>query len=363
MPGVLGVVRVAGVQRRNSALRLRAAPLSSLVVQSELNAGTRLRRSLSNPKAIMAFNPADLFPGATTLLKNGSQPVPISELSSADVIGLYFSAHWCGPCRGFTPVLSKIYTDLKAAGKAFEIVFVSADRDESSMKSYFEDMPWLALQWADKKNLEEELDNKYAERPLLSPRLLPLLCKSNAMHMYECEGIPHLVLIDAKSGDVITLEGRSAVMPGADAFPFTPAAIAAAIKKKSSSVLGELKAWSAVGSDVASLQAHEAVAIFIGNSENNAKHVAPALIQASGKLGARLKVFFLPYLVENSASQAEFEAKFPSSWTVLPQSTATDLAKVNPLELSASTHPALTLAPRPSSKHWMMTPTSRCCWS
>jgi hypothetical protein len=156
------------------------------------------------------------------------------------------------------------------------------------------------------------------------------------MRMYECEGIPHLVLIDAKSGDVITLEGRAAVMAGADAFPFTPGAIAAAIQKRSSKVLGEFKAWSALGSDVATLQAHEAVAIFIGNSENNAKHVAGPLVQASKALGSRLKVFFLPYLVGDSASQAAFEAKFPSSWTVLPQSTATDLAKVTLHELCSA---------------------------
>ncbi len=122
-----------------------------------MEAATFLRDLDASP-----FIAADLFPGAATLLKNGSQPVPISELSSADVIGLYFSAHWCGPCKAFTPVLSKIYTDLKAAGKAFEIVFVSADRDESSMKSYFEDMPWLALQWPDNTNFKDVLDQKYA---------------------------------------------------------------------------------------------------------------------------------------------------------------------------------------------------------
>jgi hypothetical protein len=152
--------------------------------------------------------------------------------------------------------------------------------------------------------------------------------------MYECEGIPHLVLIDAKSGDVITLEGRTAVMAGAEAFPFTPEAVSAAKKKKCESLLVELKHWSALGSDVASLQAHEAVAIFIGNSENNAKHVAGPLIQSSNSLGSRLKVFFLPYLVPDEAAQAAFEAKFPSSWTVLPQSTATELAKVPLHELS-----------------------------
>ena len=112
----------------------------------------------------MAFNAADIFPGATTFLKNGSQPVPISELSSADVIGLYTSTV-AGGCKRFTHVLSKIYTDIKAAGKAFEIVFVRTNRDESDMnfKECFEEMPWLALQWSDMNNLRSFLDKKYAK--------------------------------------------------------------------------------------------------------------------------------------------------------------------------------------------------------
>ena len=158
--------------------------------------------------------------------------------------------------------------------------------------------------------------------------------------MYECKGIPHLVLIDAKSGDVITLEGRAAVTAGVEAFPFTLEAVSATKQKKCSSLLGELKAWSALDSSVACLQAHEAVAIFIGNFENNAKakDVAGPLIQASNSLSSSLKVFFLPYLVPDqtamqAALQAAFEANFPPSWTVLPQSNAAELAKV-PLVVS-----------------------------
>ena len=44
-------------------------------------------------------------------------------------------AQWCPPCRGFTPVLAKNYTDNYSA-KGMEIVFVSSDRDEASFKSY-----------------------------------------------------------------------------------------------------------------------------------------------------------------------------------------------------------------------------------
>ena len=50
---------------------------------------------------------------------------------------LYFSAYWCGPCRGFTPLPSKVYAmykrssrgegdaDANEGGCGFEVVFVS----------------------------------------------------------------------------------------------------------------------------------------------------------------------------------------------------------------------------------------------
>ena len=35
------------------------------------------------------------------------------SLKDFDFIGLYFSAHWCPPCRGFTPVLADTYNKIK----------------------------------------------------------------------------------------------------------------------------------------------------------------------------------------------------------------------------------------------------------
>jgi len=60
--------------------------------------------------------------------------------------GLYFSAHWCPPCRGFTPELAKFYNEMKKkVGDKLEIVFISSDRSEADWKGYFAEMPWLAL--------------------------------------------------------------------------------------------------------------------------------------------------------------------------------------------------------------------------
>merc|ERR1712217_911024 len=73
-------------------------------------------------------------------------------------IGLYFSAHWCPPCRGFTPKLAEFYKD--GLKDKMEIIFVSSDRDESSFNDYFGEMPWKALPF-DKRDEKEKLSKAF----------------------------------------------------------------------------------------------------------------------------------------------------------------------------------------------------------
>ena len=65
------------------------------------------------------------FLGDTLVSKNGD--VPVSVLDSAPAVAIYFSAHWCPPCRGFTPVLAEFYNEANESDKQVEIVFVSLD--------------------------------------------------------------------------------------------------------------------------------------------------------------------------------------------------------------------------------------------
>lgn len=123
--------------------------------------------------------------GDTVEGKNGD--VSVASLSDNDVVGIYFSAHWCPPCRGFTPVLSDFYKKLRAAGRKFEVVFVSSDRDQESCKEYYDSMPWLLLPYPDRAR-KDALASKYGIR-----------------------GIPTLVFVDPKDGSTITGEGRNIV--------------------------------------------------------------------------------------------------------------------------------------------------------
>ncbi|HJX24700.1 MAG TPA: thioredoxin-like domain-containing protein [Chthoniobacterales bacterium] len=94
-------------------------------------------------------------------------------LSHKKLIAFYFSAHWCAPCRKFTPQLVEYYNRIAAQHPEFEIIFFSLDKSESAMEAYMREtnMPWPAIDY-----------QKLKEKELL---------KKNAG-----DGIPSLVLVD-----------------------------------------------------------------------------------------------------------------------------------------------------------------------
>ena len=82
-----------------------------------------------------------------TLIKaDGSKMEASKALANKSIVCLYFSAHWCPPCRGFTPILKDFYEEVEAQG--VEIIFVSSDRDSEAMMSYMKEShgDWYALE-------------------------------------------------------------------------------------------------------------------------------------------------------------------------------------------------------------------------
>lgn len=134
-------------------------------------------------------------PDRDFLLRNTGDQVKIDSLKGKK-LGFYFSASWCGPCRGFTPTLVEVYDELSSNGD-FEVVFVSADEDDEAFKSYFSKMPWLAIPFSDSET------------------------RSRLDELFNVNGIPHLALLD-EAGKVITEDGVDIIRDyGAEGYPFT----------------------------------------------------------------------------------------------------------------------------------------------
>lgn len=96
---------------------------------------------------------AEVFAGRLLVNKDGDVVDPEEALRNK-VVGLYFSAGWCPPCRDFTPLLCDFYTELVEENEPpaqFEIVFISSDKSTEDMVEYYHDMhgDWLALPWTD----------------------------------------------------------------------------------------------------------------------------------------------------------------------------------------------------------------------
>lgn len=139
----------------------------------------------------------EILADAKLVQKDGST-VAACEALQNKVFAFYFSAHWCPPCRGFTPKFAEFYKDdLKALG--LEVVFVSSDREEAAFKDYFAEMPWMALEYSNRK-AKDQLNN-----------------------LFKVQGIPSVVII-GKDFSVISKEGRDAIMsdPKGKEFPWHP---------------------------------------------------------------------------------------------------------------------------------------------
>lgn len=102
-----------------------------------------------------------------------------ADLGAKDYYAIYYSAHWCPPCRKFTPKLVSFYNNYSKKHDNFEIIFVSNDQNEMAMENYIKEakMPWPALKFDENK-------------------------KQHPATNYSGNGIPYLVLID-NNGNVL----------------------------------------------------------------------------------------------------------------------------------------------------------------
>ena len=117
------------------------------------------------------------------LVDSRGASVDISRITTKKYLLVYYSAHWCPPCRLFTPQLVKWYNKNH---KDYEVVFVSADRSGQAMLNYMKEakMPWLAAKFR-------------------------TIAHSDMEQFRIGSGIPCLVLLDSKDKALSDGRGRT----------------------------------------------------------------------------------------------------------------------------------------------------------
>ena len=97
----------------------------------------------------------------------------LTQVIEYEKFGLYFSAHWCPPCRLFTPVLVDFYNKINEKEKKLEIIFVSNDQSPQQFNEYYKTMPWCAV------NFDDDIRDTLGEA-------------------FQINGIPTLLVVDNK---------------------------------------------------------------------------------------------------------------------------------------------------------------------
>lgn len=122
------------------------------------------------------------------LLDADGKPVGVDVLQGK-IVGLYFSAHWCPPCRAFSP---KLVEFRDAHADEFEVVFISSDKTEEAQFEYMKEvkMNWYTV--------------KHKSGPAMA-----------ASGKYGVRSIPTLVIL-SPSGDIISPQGRAEVSRSPD---------------------------------------------------------------------------------------------------------------------------------------------------
>ena len=117
------------------------------------------------------------------ILDSSGKKVSRDELAGKTV-GFYFSAHWCPPCRAFTPNLVKFRDSNK---DDFEVVFVSSDKSPEAQMGYMKEtgMKWYTL------------PHRSSEGSALKQK-------------FGVRGIPALIIV-SPDGKTITKNGRGDV--------------------------------------------------------------------------------------------------------------------------------------------------------
>ena len=122
------------------------------------------------------------------LINNKQESFSRADLEAkCDVVGIYFGSLSCSACKDFVPPAAEHYAKynegITSHPKKYEIVYVSCDKTSEEFTDAMASCPWLTIPLEDGD------------------------ARQKALESFSIAGLPSLILLDPKTGEVLTEEG------------------------------------------------------------------------------------------------------------------------------------------------------------
>lgn len=127
---------------------------------------------------------------------------------SPPLLGIFFSASWCPDCTPVTLVLNDLFVNdqpQEEEKKVFELVYVSSDRDAEQMKKYVPSPKWGVVPF---EHVDERADLKRHFGACAGKETAGLGMKAEDRK----SGLPTLIVLDSKTGNILTRDGVEDIM-------------------------------------------------------------------------------------------------------------------------------------------------------
>jgi len=143
----------------------------------------RRSSSSSSVAAITGLNMETCVNSSSKPLTRTIHGAEVGAGSLTPLIGFYFGASWCPPCRAFSPILSDF---AKCNAPDFSVIFVSVDHSAKESEEFLKGKSFLSIPY--ESSVRQALLQRFAIRMF-----------------------PTLVICDTRTGKVITRWGRMAI--------------------------------------------------------------------------------------------------------------------------------------------------------
>lgn len=138
--------------------------------------------------------------GEKVITKDGDKPTK-DVVKGKKLVGLYFSAGWCGPCKRFTPKLAELY-NRRGSPDDFEVIFLSACNDKDMFQDYYSHMPWPAVSYETSQGSMESQGVGFVRKAKREAGMQQGVLGKK----FDIQFVPRLVLLDGSDGSVIAEE-------------------------------------------------------------------------------------------------------------------------------------------------------------